>query len=69
MLNSSAMESDHAFLHLNMTTIFSLHRAGDGFNKNIREEKTGKSRHTFRAYTCNCPRFFDIYMYNIFRKN
>lgn len=22
-----------------MTTIFSLHRAGDGFNKNIREEK------------------------------
>lgn len=51
-----------------MTTIFSLHRAGDGFNKNIREEKTGKSRHTFRAYTCNCPRFFDIYLYNIFRK-
>lgn len=49
--------------------IFLFYRVGDGFNKNIREEKIGKLRYIFRVYICNCLRFFDIYLYNIFRKN
>lgn len=54
MLNLSVMESDYVFLYLNMIIIFLFYRVGDGFNKNIREEKIGKLRYIFRVYICNC---------------